>query len=135
MVVEKEMAIIIKTVLFFRSLLLCSKLIINSVNKNLLFQKDLSKRIERWKLLLSELSYKIIHIKGTYNFIADTISRIFPTSKVTNKFYLHFKEIKEEQDNCSFIKKQLENKTTSEININGTNLLTDLKSRLLISNS
>ena len=135
MVVEKEMTIIIKTVLFFRSLLFCSKLIINNVNKNLLFQKDLSKRIERWKLLLSELSYKIIHTKGTYNFIADTISRIFPTSKITNKFYLNFKEIKEEQDNCSFIKKQLENKTTSKSNINGTILLTDLKSRLLISNS
>ncbi|KAG0420282.1 Transposon Tf2-8 polyprotein, partial [Dictyocoela roeselum] len=74
-IVEKELLAIIKTINHFKSILFNSKLIINSDNKNLIFNGPISKRINRWKLLLDEYDYDLKHIIDERNVLADYLSR------------------------------------------------------------
>ncbi|KAG0436051.1 Retrovirus-related Pol polyprotein from transposon opus, partial [Dictyocoela muelleri] len=74
-IVEKELLAIIKTIDHFKSILFNSKLIINCDNKNLIFNGPISKRINRWKILLEEYDYDLKHIIGEKNVLADYLSR------------------------------------------------------------
>ncbi|KAG0441420.1 Transposon Tf2-8 polyprotein [Dictyocoela muelleri] len=47
-------------------------------NKNLTFNGELTKRIERWKLTLEEYDYTLVHIEGKENHEADSLSRVYP---------------------------------------------------------
>jgi hypothetical protein len=45
-------------------------------HKNLLYSKQSSDRLMRWKLLLKEYKIKWQHIKGEHNIVADALSRL-----------------------------------------------------------
>ncbi|KAG0419727.1 Transposon Tf2-6 polyprotein [Dictyocoela roeselum] len=73
---EKEALGILKSLEYFKLYVIGSRVIIYTDNQNLLFNKDLTKRVQRWKLLLEEYNYELRGIEGKNNKIADTISRI-----------------------------------------------------------
>ncbi|KAG0435914.1 Transposon Tf2-9 polyprotein [Dictyocoela muelleri] len=73
---EKEALGILKSMEFFKPYVIGNKIVIYIDNRNLLFNSDLSKRVQRWKLLLEEFNYELKRIEGENNKIADTISRI-----------------------------------------------------------
>ncbi|KAG0435946.1 Transposon Tf2-9 polyprotein [Dictyocoela muelleri] len=73
---EKEAFGILKSMEFFKPYVIGSKIVIYTDNRNLLFNTDLSKRVQRWKLLLEEFNYELKRIKGKNNKIADMLSRI-----------------------------------------------------------
>ena len=73
---EKEMLIILKTLDFFINLLLGTEIILFTDNKNILFNKPITHRVERWKLIIAEFNIKFRHIFGLRNYIADSLSRI-----------------------------------------------------------
>ncbi|KAG0420371.1 Transposon Tf2-11 polyprotein [Dictyocoela roeselum] len=54
-------------------------------NKNLTFNGELTKRIERWKLTLEEYNYTLVHIEGKENQEADSLSRVYPIPHETPK--------------------------------------------------
>ncbi|KAG0420403.1 Transposon Tf2-6 polyprotein [Dictyocoela roeselum] len=69
---------------FFKPYIIGSKITVLTDNKNLLYNSELSKRVQRWKLLLEEFNYGLKRIEGKSNTIADSISRIV-TIKPQNK--------------------------------------------------
>ncbi|KAG0438433.1 Enzymatic polyprotein [Dictyocoela muelleri] len=73
--VEKEALGILKSIEFLKPYVIGYKIVIYTDNKNLLHENDLSKRIQRWKMLLEEYEYELRHIEEK-NVIADTISRL-----------------------------------------------------------
>ncbi|KAG0442136.1 Transposon Tf2-9 polyprotein [Dictyocoela muelleri] len=73
---EKEALGILKSMEFFKPYIIGSKITVLTDNKNLLYNSDLSKRVQRWKLLLEEFNYELKRIEGRKNIIADSISRI-----------------------------------------------------------
>ncbi|KAG0440350.1 Transposon Tf2-8 polyprotein [Dictyocoela muelleri] len=77
-IVEKEMFAIIKTLDFYRYLIQGFPIQIETDNRNCLFaNKIISKRIERWKLILNEFDLEYKSITGENNKIADKLSRCF----------------------------------------------------------
>ena len=75
--VEKETLAIIQSVNYFRNIIFNCEITLRTDNTNLLSDGCISKRINRWKLLLSEYNIKLEYIKGKENNIADGFSRIF----------------------------------------------------------
>ncbi|KAG0435615.1 Retrovirus-related Pol polyprotein from transposon 17.6, partial [Dictyocoela muelleri] len=86
---EKEAYAIIKSLEFFRNLILLSEIYIYCDNKNIIQNGDVSKRVNRWKLLMEEYNYKLLNIKGYHNKNADILSRLYETKK----------EIKDDKNN------------------------------------
>ncbi|KAG0420449.1 Transposon Tf2-11 polyprotein [Dictyocoela roeselum] len=91
-VMEKEALAIIKAVQYFRSIILTSRVEIFTDNANLLHNKDLTTRVQRWKILLEELNFELKGIEGAKNVIADHLSRSFlmetnNLGKDENKFH------------------------------------------------
>ncbi|ORD96396.1 TF26 [Hepatospora eriocheir] len=77
-VMEKEMLAILRTVQKFRKIIYGSKIIIKTDHANLTFQRnDLSNRVNKWRILLSEYDYTLVYNKGTDNIVADGLSRLF----------------------------------------------------------
>ncbi|KAG0436138.1 Transposon Tf2-9 polyprotein [Dictyocoela muelleri] len=75
---EKEMLAIYKSLLNFRNIILGSKIIINTDNKNIISDtNDPIKRIERWKMSLQEFDYSMNYFQGKLNRGADALSRMF----------------------------------------------------------
>ena len=80
--VEKELYAIIKSMEKFKNIVWGKKVHIYTDSKNILSLKEgANKRIQRWKSLLNEFDYKLTHIKGTDNIIADELSRTVQTIK------------------------------------------------------
>jgi len=76
---EKECLGVILGVLYYREFLQPKPFLIrteNSALKFLNFVKHIQGRLGRWNMLLSGYNYRIEHIKGTKNVVADTLSRI-----------------------------------------------------------
>ncbi|KAG0425545.1 Transposon Tf2-9 polyprotein, partial [Dictyocoela muelleri] len=76
-VVEKEVLAIIKAINHLKPLIYNAPITIMTDNKNITFDGDLSRRINRWKLILEEYDYEIMHISGRNNTEADLFSRCF----------------------------------------------------------
>ncbi|KAG0420471.1 Transposon Ty3-G Gag-Pol polyprotein, partial [Dictyocoela roeselum] len=81
---EKETYAILKALDHFRQLVLGSKITIRTDHSNNLFDKELTKRQQRWKLLLQEFDYQLEHIKGRDNISVDTLSRNDLTPRCLN---------------------------------------------------
>ncbi len=97
--IEKELLAIIWAVKYFRPYLFGREFTILSDHKPLqwLFNvNDPGSRLLRWRLKLAEYNYKIQHISGHQNIIADTLSRIqlIQTRSKRKKFpYIKFPNI------------------------------------------
>ena len=59
-------------------------LTVHTNHLNLLYNKQPSQRMMRWKLLLKAYHPKVVHIKGVNNNAADTLSRLDLIDKVDN---------------------------------------------------
>ncbi|KAG0441142.1 Transposon Tf2-8 polyprotein [Dictyocoela muelleri] len=126
---EKEMLGILKSLENFRSILIPGKVIIYSDNQNLIFDKDLSRRIQRWKMLMQEYDYEIKKIEGKKNVLADTLSRITLMNTKNQAQYWNFsKLIKMQKDDCSA--SQLSDNQDKTKTIKG--ILTDERNRIII---
>ncbi|KAG0440500.1 Transposon Tf2-6 polyprotein [Dictyocoela muelleri] len=76
-VIEKEVLAILKSLQHFKQIIFNTKVHIYTDNANLLFHGDISRRINRWKLIMEEFNYELHHISGTKNEHADFLSRAF----------------------------------------------------------
>ncbi|KAG0420639.1 Transposon Tf2-6 polyprotein [Dictyocoela roeselum] len=85
---EKEFYAIIKAVNHFRQLILGAKIVIRTDHANNLPKKDLTKRQQRWSLLLQEYDFKLCFVKGKENLLADFLSRNFKDQKTTEQIML-----------------------------------------------
>ncbi|KAG0420320.1 Retrovirus-related Pol polyprotein from transposon 17.6 [Dictyocoela roeselum] len=85
-VIEKEVLAILKSLQHFKQIVFNTKIHIYTDNANLLFNGDISRRINRWKLIMEEFNYELHHISGTKNTHADFLSRAFLINgKLKNK--------------------------------------------------
>jgi len=76
--VEKELYAIIKSLEKFKNITWGNNINIYTDSRNILSLKEgYNKRIQRWKLLLNEYDYELIHVKGQNNAIADELSRSY----------------------------------------------------------
>ncbi|KAG0441354.1 Transposon Tf2-6 polyprotein [Dictyocoela muelleri] len=92
---EKEIYAILKSLEHFKQLIYNTRVIIETDNKNITFNGDITKRIHRWKLLLEEYDYILKHIKGNQNNEADTLSRYLLSIKsLQTHQLLFFPEVK-----------------------------------------
>ncbi|KAG0438548.1 Retrovirus-related Pol polyprotein from transposon [Dictyocoela muelleri] len=66
---------ILESLKHFKPLIFSSKVNILTDNKNLTFGGNLSKRINRWLLLLEEYNFSLKHVSSTNNNEADILSR------------------------------------------------------------
>ncbi|KAG0420247.1 Retrovirus-related Pol polyprotein from transposon 17.6 [Dictyocoela roeselum] len=81
-VIEKDTLAILESLKHFKSIIFASKINIYTENKNLTFKGDLSKRINRWLLILEEYNYILKHISSENNSEADLLSRSFHAKQV-----------------------------------------------------
>ncbi|KAG0442750.1 Transposon Tf2-9 polyprotein [Dictyocoela muelleri] len=82
-IVEKETLGILESLKHFKSIIYGTKINIYTDNKNLTFKGDMTKRINRWLLMLEEYDYKLIHINSESNSDADILSRAFKINTKT----------------------------------------------------
>ena len=75
-ILEKETLCIYKAMEHFKPILFSAKTNIFTDCKNCIENSDLSKRSNRWKLLLEQFNYTLRHVEGKQNKLADTISRL-----------------------------------------------------------
>ena len=84
-IMQKESLAIVKTLTFFKDILFGNPIKIKTDNRNIIFfKKDISQKVQRWKLLLEEYDYHFEFIPGARNIAADFLSR-FNTSQDINK--------------------------------------------------
>lgn len=75
---EKEMLAITESLTNFKSYIYDSKINVFTDHANLLYNgTNLSKRVERWKLLLTEFNVELHYKQGRHNVVADTLSRSY----------------------------------------------------------
>ncbi|KAG0441763.1 Retrovirus-related Pol polyprotein from transposon opus [Dictyocoela muelleri] len=128
---EKEALVISKSLEFFRDYVIGSKINIYTDNQDFLFNNNLSKRIQRWKLLLEEFNYNLMRIPEKNNIMADAISRITTIQPLTNNGYWNMEKLRSIQ-NYHFNEKH-----NSENNLkynHNTEMYFDIKEKIIIPN-
>ncbi|KAG0435690.1 Transposon Tf2-9 polyprotein, partial [Dictyocoela muelleri] len=127
---EKEALGILKSLEYFRDYIIGSKIIIFTDNKNLIFESSMSKRVQRWKLLLEEYNYEIRIIPGNKNVIADAISRITYLQTPEDNCYWNCEKLKQlQKNNIENIKKECRNWIYNEKD----DVFTDVKNRIILN--
>ncbi|KAG0437933.1 Retrovirus-related Pol polyprotein from transposon 17.6 [Dictyocoela muelleri] len=76
-IAENEMLAIMKAFEKFKYLIYNTKVTVFTDNKNIVPHGNLTKRMNRWKLMLQEYDYEIRNIEGKRNKVADLLSRSF----------------------------------------------------------
>ena len=132
---ELELLSIIEILKEYRTMLLGFPIIVHTDHKNLIYPKETSLRIKRWKLILQDYNITMKYIMGKKNIGADIFSRIEYENeiKTANKeslfedseFLLHGKVIKKYQLNDIEVSKIIQS-----IDENDTNNDYKMKSKL-----
>ena len=118
-VMEKESLGVIRALEHFRYFLYGAKVIIYTNNKNLIFDKSITKqRVQRWKLLMSEYKYEFRHVLGTLNEAADCLSRLNIIEIRKFSFAEFFENLRNQQKNNLEVKTLLDNSTLELLKIN-----------------
>jgi RNase H-like domain found in reverse transcriptase len=73
---EQELLSIVETVKQYQNILLGYDIKVFTDHKSLLYSKQSSGRLMRWRLLLEEYKIEWQHIKGEHNIVADALSRL-----------------------------------------------------------
>jgi len=74
---EQELLSIVETLKEFRNILMGQRIVIHTDHLNLLYNKEASQRMIRWRQLLEEFGPREIrHVKGVKNLVADGLSRL-----------------------------------------------------------
>lgn len=85
-IVEKELYAVLKALKNFENIIQGYKVIVLTDSKNIVTDnKQIEKRIERWRVLLNEYDYEIQHIEGKNNYITDLLSRNILTNTINEK--------------------------------------------------
>ena len=110
-----------------------SHILVITDNYNLTFDKPLSSRLQRWKLMIQQFSYTLIHRPGAENEGADKLSRLNSIREDAGLLStLNLEEVKNLQLTSNYINKLTrENKVQNKL-INNDEFKFDLKERLLI---
>ena len=74
-ITEKEYFAILKSTEHFRTIIFGQKILIYTDNRNILGNTDLSKIVERWKVILQDMNIQLKFITGKTNLVADYLSR------------------------------------------------------------
>lgn len=75
-VAEKDAYAILKSLKYFDTILFGENVTSYSDNMNILNYGDITKRLNRWKLLLTEYNAKLVHKSTKDNIAADYLSRL-----------------------------------------------------------
>ncbi|KAG0436889.1 Transposon Tf2-11 polyprotein [Dictyocoela muelleri] len=77
-IAEKEMLAIVSSLLHFKNIIYGCKIKIFTDCRNITTNKtfSISKRIDRWKVLIEDFDYEFVHLKGIDNKAADYLSRV-----------------------------------------------------------
>ncbi|KAG0440266.1 Retrovirus-related Pol polyprotein from transposon 17.6 [Dictyocoela muelleri] len=98
-IVEKEALGVIESLKHFKQIVFGSHIIIYTDNKNPIFKGDLTKRMNRWLILLEEYDYVIKHVNADENIKADILSRSFKIKgnelQISYNYLSTIKKIKE----------------------------------------
>ncbi|KAG0420508.1 Transposon Tf2-6 polyprotein [Dictyocoela roeselum] len=127
--IEKETLAILKALQHFKPLIVNNKVMIRTDNKNLIPEKNLTSRIQRWKLLLQEFNYEIKHIEGSNNVVADTLSRLNFIENNEEYFKFNWEDIKRHQKQDKDLLKLVEEKKLSK---RDNELITDDRMRIVL---
>ncbi|KAG6603064.1 Pol Polyprotein [Phytophthora cinnamomi] len=73
---EWELLSVVEILKEYRTMLLGFPVVIHTDHKNLLFPRETSLRVKRWKLLLEEYRLEVVYIPGSQNIGADAFSRL-----------------------------------------------------------
>ncbi|KAG0420418.1 Retrovirus-related Pol polyprotein from transposon 17.6 [Dictyocoela roeselum] len=111
-VVEKKVLAVVTAIVHFKPLIYNAYIVIMTDNKNMTFDGDLSKRINRWKLILEEYDYEIMHIDGNKNTEADILSRCFKVVNYKSNYPLELPSL-----NTNLIKNPLKEGKKAEVDI------------------
>ncbi len=131
-IMEKEAFSIIRALEHFRTIVFAAYIEIFTDNANVLFEKQLeSKRVLRWKFLLSEFDYKLSHIKGSDNSIADYLSRIYAVSPSKNEFY-DINQISTWQKTDQVAQEKIKRKELFKLHNSSPEILVDITGKLYI---
>ena len=71
---EKELLLVVMTLMEYRTMLLCTEILVFLDHKNLTFDKLSSQRVLRWCCYCDEYDLTIKHIAGKENILADCLS-------------------------------------------------------------
>ena len=74
--IERELLSIVETLKEFHTILLGHRIIEYTYHKNLTFDKLITERVLRWRLMLEYYSPEIKYINGTDNEAAEALSRL-----------------------------------------------------------
>lgn len=129
-IIEKETLAILKSLNHFKQTIFGYKIKIYTDNTNIINPSSLTKRINRWKLILEEYQYTLHHIKGKSNTGADGLTRLhcIQTNEVDNRIIIDWKEIAEAQK----ADKKIEEITHEKELINKEEIAIDKKRRIII---
>jgi len=73
---EQELLSIVEILKTFETILLGQRIVVHTDHKNLLYSKQPSNRLYRWRMLIEEFGPELVHIKGEKNVVADALSRL-----------------------------------------------------------
>ncbi|KAG0441877.1 Transposon Tf2-6 polyprotein [Dictyocoela muelleri] len=129
-IIEKETLAVLKALHHFRPIIFDSKVIIHTDNMNLIPDKKLTSRIQRWKMLLQEFDITVKQIEGNKNFIADTLSRLTVINE-NSLINVNWEKLRGLQTIDVDIKNKIESK---KLFINDKGFVTLKKQRIYIPN-
>ncbi|MGL5707932.1 MAG: reverse transcriptase domain-containing protein [Aeromonas sp.] len=82
---EKEFYAIFMSLEYFKKIIFCSRVIINTDHLNLINNCSIqSSRVNRWKLIMEEYNIELKYKKGTNNIAADVLSRVLIIKEADN---------------------------------------------------
>jgi len=73
---EQELLSIVEILKTFETILLGQRIIIHTDHLNLLYAKQASNRLYRWRMLVEEYGVELEHVAGEKNVVADALSRL-----------------------------------------------------------
>ena len=130
--VERETLAIVRSFEHFKTLLLGAEVRVCCDNANSLFAKPLTKRTERWKLLLEKFNYSLQHIAGKENKGADHLSQLNRLSVDNPLNRLDFAKLAAAQPDCPKTQKLVRARFLERKRIKDVDILVDEKDRVVV---
>ena len=75
-ITEKETFCLVKAIIHFKTIIFGSDIKVFTDNNNATFNKPLTARSQRWKILIEQYGVRLYHLPASLNTFADTLSRL-----------------------------------------------------------
>ena len=132
LIVERETLAIVRSFKHFKTLLLEAEVRVYCDNANSLFAKSLTKRTERWKLLLEPFNYSLQYIAGKENKGAGHLSRLNRLLIDDPLNRLDFAKLAAAQPDCPEIQKLVRAQSLQRKRVKDADILVDEKDRVVV---